>query len=800
MRHFNFSRLKQLTLATALLTTMSANCFAQDEWEEVFFYDLTSTEEVDAGASFTEAVADIPFYTNNAEYFSFKNSGYLISNATTNESALTYTKSGTLIDGDYFAVKHHLTNGTYRLSINAANWYPESGEEFSFFYTQSDPSSGDIVLVPDPFTPAKNTSAVTYSSLEFEITDAGTGADYYLGVAPQTMPFAPKFSFADIKLEKIKQAQSLYAVSWETPENGTITVMNGDVELTSGTEIEEGTTLTIEATPAEGYVLETLTVNGEAFTSGNTFTVTSATTISATFAQEVSTYAVTWATPENGTLTVKNGDTELTSGTEVEEGTVLTIEATPAEGYRLETLTVNGEELENGNEFTVVAETAISATFVKDSNYSVPTYTSDPGKDFESLDLRYATEFTMTNKTTSASSTWTHDGNRIFYNYLSDFNVEATTGDSIEFRFLANNPDYDSQNSEDLRWTIATMHIDWNQDGTFESSEIIAGLTGAQMGSGNDIQRYYGNREYIFDITKKIQVPFDLEKGKIRIRLNYTNAWIGEDPVSAFADKSKEGIVYDFELNITEVTPAPTLYTVNYEANENADITMYANGSEIENGASVEEGTEISVEVTAHSDYEITAVKANGTALTEENGVYKFIISENTTISVETETTVVEYATISYTIEGNQDAISKVELRSGTEVIENNTEVEEGSSYSLYIYLADFDADMNVTLNGEEISLSFDTMDYSYYYEGTANGDQTFVINISGGSGIDAVNGNNIFYNNQEQTVYAEGSNIAVYDIAGRVVASGKDNISVAELADGIYTAVANGKTLKFKK
>lgn len=185
-----------------------------------------------------------------------------------------------------------------------------------------------------------------------------------------------------------------------------------------------------------------------------------------------------------------------------------------------------------------------------DVTYTEPSYTCDAGKDFDNLTLRYATEMSLT--CGEYSDTWTHSGTREFYNVLSDFTIDAKAGETVTANFKANNPAYESKNSEDLRWTIATLHIDWNRDGNFESSEIIAGKTGDQMGTGNDIQRYYGNREYIFDITKDIVIPEGTTPGKVRVRLNYTNAWIGDESVSAFATKSKEGIVYDFDINIVE--------------------------------------------------------------------------------------------------------------------------------------------------------------------------------------------------------------------------------------------------------
>ena len=197
-----------------------------------------------------------------------------------------------------------------------------------------------------------------------------------------------------------------------------------------------------------------------------------------------------------------------------------------------------------------MAVIGFSTPMLADVTYTEPSYTCDAGKDFDNLTLRYATEMSLT--CGANSDTWTHSGTREFYNVLSDFTIDAKAGETVTANFKANNPAYESKNSEDLRWTIATLHIDWNRDGNFESSEIIAGKTGDQMGTGNDIQRYYGNREYIFDITKDIVIPEGTTPGKVRVRLNYTNAWIGDESVSAFATKSKEGIVYDFDINIVE--------------------------------------------------------------------------------------------------------------------------------------------------------------------------------------------------------------------------------------------------------
>ena len=80
-----------------------------------------------------------------------------------------------------------------------------------------------------------------------------------------------------------------------TPTNGTITIANAAQSL-SATATTAGlphrTILTITATPAPGYALSTLTVNGAAFTSGNTFVLAADATIAATFeATDIGFYA-----------------------------------------------------------------------------------------------------------------------------------------------------------------------------------------------------------------------------------------------------------------------------------------------------------------------------------------------------------------------------------------------------------------------------------------------------------------------------------------------------------------------------
>ena len=253
---------------------------------------------------------------------------------------------------------------------------------------------------------------------------------------------------------------TMYTVTLpETVENGTLTVMNGENALNPGVnEVEEGAELTITATPAADYRLESLTVNDASFESGATyavnenatiavsfveiekhsvsvnvpdgveyqvtlngepvedlssvvvgseltltisalpqgkkiasvtlgetpleanqdgtytFTVTADATLTITLADVIDYYTATLPqTVENGTLTVMNGETALNPGenAQIAEGTILTITATPAADYRLESLTVNGTPIESGATYAVNENTTIAVSFVEIEKHSV---------------------------------------------------------------------------------------------------------------------------------------------------------------------------------------------------------------------------------------------------------------------------------------------------------------------------------------------------------------------------------------------------------------------------------------------
>ena len=144
-----------------------------------------------------------------------------------------------------------------------------------------------------------------------------------------------------------------YAVTLTKVGEGTLDA-TGAADLNA---VPEGTELTIVATPAEGYELTALSANGTDILATKKFTVTAATEVKATFTKK--TYAVTLTKEGEGTITA-TGAADLTA---VPFNTELTINATPAEGYKLVALTANGADILATKKVVVKGATEVKATF-----------------------------------------------------------------------------------------------------------------------------------------------------------------------------------------------------------------------------------------------------------------------------------------------------------------------------------------------------------------------------------------------------------------------------------------------------
>ena len=165
--------------------------------------------------------------------------------------------------------------------------------------------------------------------------------------------YAVVFTPIDLRYAQAEAKVTVEAIQYYTVTTGASA--NGKVEIekaNAANKYEAGTTLTLAYTPDAHYKV--------AANQPTTYKVEKDAVITGQF--EAIMHKVTIAKTENGTLTVKNGETVVTDGTEVAEGTQLNITATPTTGFKLATLT-NGKNPISNNSIVVEGALNIQATF-----------------------------------------------------------------------------------------------------------------------------------------------------------------------------------------------------------------------------------------------------------------------------------------------------------------------------------------------------------------------------------------------------------------------------------------------------
>ena len=224
----------------------------------------------------------------------------------------------------------------------------------------------------------------------------------------------------------------------------------------SSTEVNEGRTVTLTATPAYGYGFVNWTVAGEEVSTENPYkpTITANTDFVANFeALPMCTVTVTSSDATKGSVE--------TSATSVPQGEYVTITATPQPGNIFINWTVNGSPVSTENPFNVPinADTEFVANF-EESAIII-------GKEYRIKDVatnQYITAFNTDAHTSGTNggvgtSAFAENDNQImifeesganykiktksgYYIYAQAWNVDALSSQSTEFKFIENGSGY----------------------------------------------------------------------------------------------------------------------------------------------------------------------------------------------------------------------------------------------------------------------------------------------------------------------------------------------------------------------
>ena len=415
-------------------------------------------------------------------------------------------------------------------------------------------------------------------------------------------------------------------------------------------------------------------------------------------------YEVTWTAPENGTLTIMNGDVELTSGALVAEGTELTVIAAPAFGYQLDAVTVNDETLE-GTTFTVTGATVVAATFVpvqlEEWPHDTTGQAANGNPSVHPSEDRYVTSATTTGAAIDLN--WTNSERPSTWYINTGAMMQAEQGTTFDLRM---------QSAEDMIWCHAVIFVDWNGDKDFDDEgEMIAkvGLDHVDDGAGGSF--FQTGNPGLTDFTQTIEVPATATVGTTCIRVMFTDAWHDTNKGHSHSamDAVDKGGIYDFYIDITE---GEIVNTLTVEA-EHATVLVrdYNTLEEYSAGTVLETGTQLLVSAEAEAGYEVTSVTVNG----EEWPSHEPYTVDGPVHVVAT-AEALPMVTVNYTFEGEEYGSMAVYDVSGWSMIpiENGGSVEVGGTVNVMVSMND-NVEGTITVNGGE-PVEFDSTTWEGLY------------------------------------------------------------------------------------
>ena len=202
-------------------------------------------------------------------------------------------------------------------------------------------------------------------------------------------------------------------------------------------------------------------------------------------------YTVTWAEPVNGTLEVTVGPgITIQSGATVEAGASITVTATPAEGYQLETLTVGGEALENGASYAVNSNVEIVATFVEESPWQLVASNLLSAETSDGVDLTNVKaestkwgvyEARTANGTVLDGKTWGYGLQSAFNKeqVMVEVNIEEAGEYKFSYRMRLDN------NDPDLNERYAVLNLFYQQEDGGTSAQQRRNYRNRRRGAGS---------------------------------------------------------------------------------------------------------------------------------------------------------------------------------------------------------------------------------------------------------------------------------------------------------------------------
>lgn len=507
-------------------------------------------------------------------------------------------------------------------------------------------------------------------------------------------------------------------------------------------------------------------------------------------------YTVTIAAPdpEQGTLKVMNGSTEVVSGTGIPENTRLTVVAEPADGYQLKEIRVNDVALEtNVNTFTLTQETTVTAEFEE----AVPAYCTYEGN--SSHDQRYVRSITMNGGTSPFSVSVYSTTRQAVYVDKTDNVFEAYAGEEIQ---------------PVVNWAGEWMHgylyIDYDKDYTFSytlgsddyptaDGELVSYTFYSPSGSqwGKNSKGESTKHDSRLDDVPSFTLPESLAPGEYRVRLKID--WCHLDPCGHPDEipntlTGNGGNIVDFTLRIVE---RPATYTVTLpETVENGTLTVMNGSAALVPGANtVEENSELTITAEPAQGYRLESLTVNGSAFTSGD---TYTVTGNTEIAVSFAEIPVVTHIITYSVKQGEGTITLSNLE-GTETYQSGASLRADKSFKItfspaedytvekVMYgLTSFGAIMELTLDeNNSYTMPVEQFVGNYTFEAYFTYDPGTGIAENDREAISARYANGVLH---VEGVTEGEFELCIYNLTGKPVRTATETVvDVADLAKGCY-------------
>lgn len=507
-------------------------------------------------------------------------------------------------------------------------------------------------------------------------------------------------------------------------------------------------------------------------------------------------YTVTIAAPdpEQGTLKVMNGSTEVVSGTGIPENTRLTVVAEPADGYQLKEIRVNDVALErNVNIFTLTQETTVTAEFEE----AVPAYCTYEGN--SSHDQRYVRSITMNGGTSPFSVSVYSTTRQAIYVDKTDHVLEAYAGEEIQ---------------PVVNWAGEWMHgylyIDYDKDYTFSytlgsddyptaDGELVSYTFYSPSDSqwGKNSKGESTKHDSRLDNVPSFTLPESLAPGEYRVRLKID--WCHLDPCGhpdeiANTLTGNGGNIVDFTLRIVE---RPATYTVTLpETVENGTLTVMNGSAALVPGANtVEENSELTITAEPAQGYRLESLTVNGSAFTSGD---TYTVTGNTEIAVSFAEIPVVTHIITYSVKQGEGTITLSNLE-GTETYQSGASLRADKSFKITFSPAEdytvekvmygptsFGAIMELTLDeNNSYTMPVEQFVGNYTFEAYFTYDPGTGIAENDREAISARYANGVLH---VEGVTEGEFELCIYNLTGKPVRMATETVvDVADLAKGCY-------------